>query len=542
MTLTLFPNRRGTALDESSVLPCSPPITRPVNPELVAELRRACQELRGGVSLGLTGMDGSGKSTLARQLASVLQSINVPVVVRHWYAWHVNLLRTPRIIARHRQRGAGVCIFDRTLYDNLAGLLARAPRAARIMRFLLRNRTSRLAPLDVCLRVTATWEQSRLRRAGITRESFEKSDQAYQVVTALAGLRVVPSQPDTLEQTLTELLAAVQARNRARRVIFHADDLGGLYAINAGIERAHRGGLLTSTSIRANGPAYRHAVDVVLPACPHLGLGLHLCLTAGKPLAPPASVPLLLDRSGRFRTGFVWLMALAHLPEGKAQIERELRAQIEKVLADGLPIVSIDSYQHVHMIPGIFPIICRLARTNGIHCVRVTREPRHGAGLRRRLQRLLNGGAFRHLLLNAFAWTNRRTLRASALCSPDAFLGVDHAGAMVEDAVTAGLAASGTGSVEVRLQPALGPDIRDIALTSGAPRARNFDPRRRMELHTLTSSRLRHWLRAHGWQAMDQRAACGARLVPPRPARATKPLPPRSPKRTIPPDPRVAAR
>lgn len=487
-------------------------------------------------------MDGSGKSTLAEQLADVLRSLNVPVVVRHWYAWHVNLLRTPRVMARHRQRGVGVCIFDRTLYDNLAGLLARLPRAARIVRFLLRHQTRRLAPLDVCLRVTATWEQSRLRRGGISRESFAKSDQAYHVVTALAGLRVVPSQPDTLEQALAELLAAVQARNRARRVIFHADDLGGLYAINAGIERAHRGGLLTSASIRANGPAYRHAVDVVLPACPHLGLGLHLCLTAGRPLAPRASVPLLLDRSGRFRTRFAWLMALARVPEGQAQIERELRAQIEKVLADGLPIVSIDSYQHVHMIPGIFSIVCRLARAYGIDCVRVTREPRHGAGLRRRLQRLLNGGAFRHLLLNVFAWLNRRTLRAFALCSPDAFLGVYHAGAMAEDAVTAGLAAAGTGSVEVRLQPALGPDIHDKTLTADAPGARNFDPLRRMELHTLTGSRLRHWLRAHGWQAMDQRAACGARPVPPRPTRATRPLPPRPPRRIISSDQRVAAR
>ena len=131
MTLTLLPNRPVSAPADRAEPTGQNSVAVSVNPAMVAELTKLRGALRsGGVTIGLSGLDGSGKSTLARQLAAALESAGFPVRVRHLFSWHTNLLRTPWLIARRSQCIPEVQIFDRGLYDNLAGLLARAPRWA----------------------------------------------------------------------------------------------------------------------------------------------------------------------------------------------------------------------------------------------------------------------------------------------------------------------------------------------------------------------------------------------------------------------------
>jgi hypothetical protein len=77
-----------------------------------------------------------------------------------------------------------------------------------------------------------------------------------------------------------------------RCLILEADDLGLLYAFNEGVLHAYPGGMLTSTRLRANGYAYDHAIHEVLPRCPALGVGLHLCLNEAEPVAPASCVRL----------------------------------------------------------------------------------------------------------------------------------------------------------------------------------------------------------------------------------------------------------
>jgi predicted glycoside hydrolase/deacetylase ChbG (UPF0249 family)/SAM-dependent methyltransferase len=294
-------------------------------------------------------------------------------------------------------------------------------------------------------------------------------------------------------------------------VILHADDLGLTYSFNEGIRRAHRDGLLTSTSLRANGYAYRHAVDEILPACPRLGVGLHLCLNEASPVAAPASVPLLLGANGSLRRGYGWLMRLAIRRAGREQIERELRAQIERVLADGVPIVHFDSHQHVHMIPAIFRIVCRLACEYGVSCVRMSREPRHRVrGWRGALAPLCNGNALKRALLNHFAQRNVRTARAFDLSFPTAFVGISHTGRMTVEAVRAGLDACKTDAVEVLLHPTIGPDARDRRYPAEYLRAYVSAAERRAELGALTSRGLRRVLRERGWVACDYATAFNA--------------------------------
>lgn len=294
--------------------------------------------------------------------------------------------------------------------------------------------------------------------------------------------------------------AAPVGRVAARSVILEADDLGLLYAFNEGIRAAWRDGLLTSTCLRANGCAYEHALREVLPACPGLGVGLHWCLNEAGPVAAPGLVRRLLGADGRLRRGFRWLMGLAASSQGLAQIECELRAQIEKVLADGVSLDHVNSHQHVHMIPAIFRVACRLAQEYGIRAIRLVRElPYTAGGFRRAVQPLVNSNLIKHVLLNRFARQNEPVAREHALPTTDYFVGVAYASNMSRRTILAGLAAVPCGSVEVLLHPAIGPDPRDgrypVASLYHYVRARQ----RVVELRSLCSPKLGEFLRREGW-------------------------------------------
>jgi len=315
----------------------------------------------------------------------------------------------------------------------------------------------------------------------------------------------LPPPPRTAPTSATRTDAAPRRlsdpmRAGRRPLILEADDLGLLHAFNEAIRTAHQNGCLSSTGLRANGYAYEHAIGQVLPDCPALGVGIHLCLNEAYPVAPRHRVPRLLARDGNLRSGFGWLIKLARTEAGRQQIERELRAQIERVLADGIQPDHLNSHMHVHLIPPIFRLTCRLANEYGITCVRTVREPFHTAGqAAKHIQPLLNTNCVKHLLLNHFAVRNAAVAGEFGIHTLDHFVGVNYTGHMDYDTVTAGLAATAGGSVEVLLHPALGPDPRDRHHTSPLYQAYISAPQRRVEFQTLISRELRQRLHRDNW-------------------------------------------
>lgn len=289
-------------------------------------------------------------------------------------------------------------------------------------------------------------------------------------------------------------------RPRRRSIILEGDDLGLLYAFNEGIRAAYQGGSLTSTCVRANGYAYEHAIHEVLPACPGLGVGVHLCLNEANSVAPAESVAPLLGRDGRLRPGFGWIIAASRRPHVMRAVEVELRAQIERVLSDGVHVDHLNSHQHVHMVPGIFDLTCRLAVEYGIPAVRLARELPHApGGFRRRVQPLVNSNFIKHHLLNHYARRNERAARSRGLFPTDYFIGVNYTGHMSVSTIRAGLDAVPYGSVELLLHPAIGPDPRDAECPVAELRRYVATPRRLGELRALCSERLADFLRREGW-------------------------------------------
>ncbi|HEX6159439.1 MAG TPA: ChbG/HpnK family deacetylase [Thermoanaerobaculia bacterium] len=154
-----------------------------------------------------------------------------------------------------------------------------------------------------------------------------------------------------------------------RTLIVTADDVGLHPGMTAGAIRAHQEGIVTACSIVANGAAFDDAVDR-LRDVPSMEAGVHLTLVEERPLTAM--------RFPRKYTSFVPLYLLRAV--SMKQIERELRAQIERVLATRLPVTHLNGHQHLHVLPRLFALVTRLARDYGIPYVRTVND--HGSHAR----------------------------------------------------------------------------------------------------------------------------------------------------------------
>lgn len=156
-----------------------------------------------------------------------------------------------------------------------------------------------------------------------------------------------------------------------RLLIINADDLGLHEDINRGIYLAHTQGIVTSTSVVACGQAFEHAV-AMLQECPELDVGVHLTLIEEQPLCPPNEIPTLVGPNGRFLPSYHHFTARILMGlVSPAEIRRELKAQIERVIATGCRPSHLDSHQHVHLLPPVWRVTRDLAREYGIRCIRV---------------------------------------------------------------------------------------------------------------------------------------------------------------------------
>ncbi|MGD0573155.1 MAG: ChbG/HpnK family deacetylase [Sedimentisphaerales bacterium] len=209
-----------------------------------------------------------------------------------------------------------------------------------------------------------------------------------------------------------------------KRLIINADDFGLCESVNKGIVEAHIKGVLTSTTLMTNMPAADHAVELA-KKLPALGLGVHLNLTAGKPLCQDNTIKLILDSQGYFALS-PGKLVLASLITGKARtaIETELASQIQWLIDKGIKPTHLDSHKHIHSFPTIFPIVCRLAKRFSIPAIRYTFEPKQVSRLPWPLTD--RESRKRASLVRAMAKINR--FQNSAFFKTDCLLGINHVG------------------------------------------------------------------------------------------------------------------
>src|SRR5438034_737531 len=85
----------------------------------------------------------------------------------------------------------------------------------------------------------------------------------------------------------------------ARLLIVNADDFGRAKGVNLGIARAHREGIVTSTTLMTNAPGTAHAATLAATT-PGLDIGVHLVLTYARPLLHPSRIRSLVREDGSF--------------------------------------------------------------------------------------------------------------------------------------------------------------------------------------------------------------------------------------------------
>ena len=224
-----------------------------------------------------------------------------------------------------------------------------------------------------------------------------------------------------------------------------ADDFGWTRAQNQAVEQACAAGTLTHASLLTNGFAVDDAVAVA-KRVPQLGVGVHLTLCEGAPLSDPAALAGLTSADGHFHDGLSPLLSLylrRSLP--LSAIETEWQTQIDRALSLGFSLTHIDGHKHVHVLPPLIEIACRLAQRYRIPFVRSPYESPSSRIIRR-----LPGW----LVLSSLALSARQVILRHGLRTADHFVGFSVSGGMTEAYLLAAIAAAPSGLTEIMVHPA----------------------------------------------------------------------------------------
>jgi hopanoid biosynthesis associated protein HpnK len=161
-----------------------------------------------------------------------------------------------------------------------------------------------------------------------------------------------------------------------RRLIINADDFGLTSGVNQGIIKAHRQGIVTSSTLMACGAQFSDAVRLAAENS-QLSVGCHVLLVDGRPVLDPQNISTLLSNSGsHFRQSIVSFAARAATGRlDQDHIEAEVTAQIQKLQRAGIHVSHVDSHKHTHMFPVVLRGILRAAQKCGVRAIRNPFEP-----------------------------------------------------------------------------------------------------------------------------------------------------------------------
>ena len=216
-----------------------------------------------------------------------------------------------------------------------------------------------------------------------------------------------------------------------KKFILNADDFGMSKAFNKAVLEGYNNGFLTSTSICANGKAFDSAVNEVIPECTNLGIGVHLNIIEGSALGDEE----------KFNNGYLQLICLSNNEKFMQNTEKEFRLQIEKVLKY-TTVSHLDSHVHVHAIPKIFELTCKLAKEYQINQVRTQFEKFYVVpDFKKHINVKYPPNIFKVLLLNAFTLNNRGLIKEYGLQTNDYIIGVGYTGMMDDKTIFEGLSA-----------------------------------------------------------------------------------------------------
>lgn len=159
-----------------------------------------------------------------------------------------------------------------------------------------------------------------------------------------------------------------------KRFIINADDFGINKKVTKEIERFIEEGVITSTTIMANGACLE---EVARFARSHqeASFGVHLCLSEFESItkSPVLKKYGITDNNGNFVRKQIF--KIKHFDKELLQaIKDELVAQINILKSYNIPLSHCDSHHHVHAIFGLEKIFEEVLKEEGFNKIRIARK------------------------------------------------------------------------------------------------------------------------------------------------------------------------
>lgn len=231
-----------------------------------------------------------------------------------------------------------------------------------------------------------------------------------------------------------------------RSCIVTADDFGLTKSINDGIAQAFTEGVVTSVNLIPTGAAFDDAVATA--AALKLGeVGAHLALTETTPLTDPKEIRSLTAADGSFPRGYAELFVkrmAGQVDDGL--VYRELKKQLERIKATGIPITNLTGHEHIHMAPGILDIFIRLAEEYHIPAIRYPCEAWKG-------WRFTPKRIAKYCIRSFCCPRLKRALAAARLAHADHFFGFFDSGRLTEDILVKAIPFLREGTTEIVAHP-----------------------------------------------------------------------------------------
>ncbi len=155
-----------------------------------------------------------------------------------------------------------------------------------------------------------------------------------------------------LTGTVTGFSQSTNPETEAEKyLMIRTDDVGMSHSVNTAVRKLLDTGYPVSVSVMFACPWYQEAVSI-LKEYNNASIGIHLTLNSEwehyrwGPVAGREAVPSLVDKNGYF---FHSSSTLYNNQPKRAELEKELRAQIERALASGLEIDYVDYHMGTAM-------------------------------------------------------------------------------------------------------------------------------------------------------------------------------------------------
>ena len=234
-------------------------------------------------------------------------------------------------------------------------------------------------------------------------------------------------------------------------MIFTADDFGLSEAVNEGIERAHREGVLNSASLMVGAPAAADAVERA-KRMPGLRVGLHLVVIEGPSVLLPEMIPDGQFPSDQLRLGLRYYFS----PTVRDQLRSEIRAQFAAFAETGLTLAHADAHKHMHLHPTVADLMIDAGWQYRLPGIRIPSEPEDV------LRRCGETPGFGAWAMRQWTRVLRHKARAAGLATNDSVFGLAWSGAMTEDKL-------------LRLAPVLPEGLSEIYFHPAARRDATID-------------------------------------------------------------------